>query len=284
MQLEDYLDNREIAILVWLGVFFLWAFTQKNNRKSLVNLVRPFAKRNIIILTVLMLLYIAGMIYIFWRLQFWEPKLLADTLLWMFGVAFVMFVNINHVTEEGYFKKIVIDNLKLILIIEFVVNLYVFDLWIELILVPILAILGAMLGVSSVKKEYKQVEAFLSKLLVIIGLGFGIYALYYIITDFQGFASLDNLKEFLLPIVFTFAFLPYVYIMALFINYELVFMRIKRLAKDGSLARYAKLKTLLAFHINLKSLHKWSRKVILININSKEDVKRAIKEVKVGGA
>jgi len=165
-----------------------------------------------------------------------------------------------------------------------VINLYVFDLWVELILVPIMAILGALLGYSSVFPKYKQVEKFLSYIVGIFGLGFLVYAIYNIIADFQGFMSASNFREFLLPIVFTILIFPVVYFMALYVSYELLFVRINFLVKNSSLAKYTKWKTVFAFHLNLKSLRIWSTKISMFNFDSKDDVINAIRTVKVKNA
>ena len=196
------------------------------------------------------------MVYIFYRFRLWDTSFINDTIVWIVGVAFVMYLNVNRVNNDEFFKKTIIDNLKLIIVLEFIINLYVFNFWVELFLVPLIAILVGVMGISSSNPENKQVESCLNTVFIVIGMGFLSYAIYNIIIDFQGFLSIDNLKKFLLPIVFTVIFLPFIYVMALYVTYDLIFRQIMNLIKDESLARYTRQKTIFSFHLNLKYLNK----------------------------
>lgn len=216
--------------------------------------------------------------------SFWDFSYLSVTVIWFISVAMSMFVNVPHLSESGAFKDIVWDNLKITAFIEFITNLYVFNFWIEFFFViPFSVILGGLLGVASVKYKGQRIESCLKSSAVILGTSFLIYALFRIISDFQGFASLYNLKEFILPFIFTVALLPFIYILALYVTHSSIYMRLDRLIKDKALARYAKWKTFFAFNINLKTLHKWSRKIYTLNFDDKESIIKAIGELKKNG-
>ena len=147
--INNILDNREIAIFFWMGILFLWAIFNKKIRQSLIGVLKALTKKAVAISSLLMILYIGLMIYLSQKIDLWRPSNLGETILWIFGVAFVMFVNVNHASEDYYFRNIVVDNLKFVVILEFITNVYVFNLWIELILVPIMAFIGAIWGYSS---------------------------------------------------------------------------------------------------------------------------------------
>jgi len=278
------LDNREKAIAIWLGVFFIWALSKKSVRDSLISLLKAFSKKVILISTILMAFYIGGMLYFFHQVNIWSISYLGDTIIWVVSVAFAMFVNIGRTREDDYFRKAIWDNLKIVAFVEFVTNLYVMDLWVELILVPILATLGGVLGVASVNPKYDQVESCLRKVVGAVGVGFIGFALYNIVVDFNGFVSVENLKEFLLPLMLTLAFLPFIYVMAIYVTYDLIFMRINHLIKHPALARYAKWKTIAILHLNLRALNKWLKKLTLQKFESKAEIKQAIMSVKLSGA
>jgi hypothetical protein len=281
--INKFLDNRELAILVWLIIFLFWALTKKNIRESISEIMKVFFQKVIFITTCLMLFYIGSIVYIFYRFGLWDFTLLSETIMWVIGEAFVMYLNSNKVKNNEYFKIVMIDSLKLTVVIEFIVNLYVFNFWIELILVPVFAILIGVLGVSSSKPEYKQVESCLTRIFILVGLLFLSYAIYNIIVDVHSFATINNFKEFLLPVVFTILFLPFIYMLALYLTYDLIFMRISFLIKDKSLARYIRWKTVFSFHLKLNSLNNWHDKIIRAEINSVDDVERVMFEVKTGG-
>ena len=281
--INNILDNREIAIFFWMGVLFIWAIFNKKIRQSIIGVLKALTKKAVAISSLLMILYIGLMIYLSQKIDLWRPSNLGETILWIFGVAFVMFVNVNHASEDNYFRNIVVDNLKFVVILEFITNVYVFNLWIELILVPIMAFIGAIWGYSSFDLKNKKVHSFFTAIVGIIGFFFLIYAVYNIIIDFQGFASINNLREFMIPLIFTVAFLPFIYVLALYLLYDLIFTRIRYIIKDQKLARYARMKTIFAFHVNLKWLRMWIRKIALQKLENKDDINRAIKDVKSKG-
>ncbi len=231
-----------------------------------------------------MFLYIGAITYLLHRINLWNISYLSDTIIWILGVAFVLFINISHAREDDYFQKAIVDNIKLVVFIEFVTNLYVFNLWVELILVPVLAILGALLGVASARPEYKRVESLIAPIVGLIGVGFLAYAVYNMIVDFKAFLSMQNLLTFLMPLILTILFLPFVYILAVYVIYDLIFMRIKNLATNSKLANYAKWQTLFVFHFNLRALNKWLRKIVVSKFESREAIKQAILSVKMSGA
>lgn len=282
--LNNILDNREIAILIWLGIFALWFLSKKESRKHILPLLKTLTSKVIAIPLVLMTLYVCLIVYYLKTLNFWDFSYLSVTVIWFVAVAMSMFVNASHLSESGKFKDVVWDNLKIAAIIEFIANLYVLNFWVEfLFIIPFSALLGGLLGVTSVNYKGQKIESCLNAIAGILGASFLGYALFKIVIDFQGFASLYNLKEFLLPLIFTVALLPFIYVLALYITYSSIYMRLDRLIKETALSKYAKRKTFFAFNINLKLLHKWSRKIYTLNFEDKESIIKGINELKKSG-
>ncbi len=157
--LKDILENREIAMLIWLGIFILWILSKKETRKHIAPLLKTLTGKVIAIPLTLMTLYVCLLIYFLINLGFWDFSYLSVTVIWFIGVAISMFVNAPHFTESGSFKDVVWDNLKITAFIEFIANLYVFNLWIEFFFViPFSVILGGLLGVSSVKYKGQKMS------------------------------------------------------------------------------------------------------------------------------
>jgi hypothetical protein len=274
------LDNREISILIWLGVLFLLLLFRKGFRKSLIAVLRSLTQKNIAITMLFMILYVCLSIYVLHRLNFWDLSNLSVTVIWFIGVALVLFMNIPDLMKDDLIKKVVWDSLKIAAIVEFIANIYVFDLWIELILVPLFTIIGARLGYLSGKYKSKKAKMIFNIMAAIIGIGFIIYALYNIILDFQGFASIANLRDFLLPIIFTVILLPYVLSVSLFFVYKDIFSYIDRLINDQSLVRYTKWKTVVEFNFQPRILYAWKRKICLLNIYDKDEITEEIDKLK----
>ncbi len=267
------LNNREIATIIWIILFFLFALLKEKLRSSFCQFVRITFSRFILGLIASMLVYVFLMVLTFQKIGFWDTSALKDTVAWTFGVAFVMLFNVNKAgEEEHYFQRIFSDNIKLAVILEFITNMYAFSLALELIMVPVATILIMMKMVAGLKPEHKQVDSSVGYILGIIGTVLIVATLRGIIVDFRSFASLRTLRDFLLPPVFTIALLPYIYVLALFIKYDSIFKRINYTNDDSDLALYAKRKVLRTFHINLTKLSKWSKEAGILRFSDRNEV------------
>ena len=80
------------------------------------------------------------------------------------------------------------------------------------------------------------------------------------------------MRDFFLPILLSFALLPFIYMMALFALYETFFIRIGSANKGSDVVQYAKRKVLVACNINLSKLNRVSRKAGYPKASNKNDV------------
>lgn len=148
----------------------VWGLRKPAIRGSLRNLVRTFFGRKIVLLVALMAAYIMGLVAGLHYLTIWRPSNLTATALWALSAVFVTLLNLNSISEdEHYFRKIALEQLQLLVVLEFVINFYVFDLWVELIIVPVAALIGGMLALAESDSSYASVKKFLDLLLVISG-------------------------------------------------------------------------------------------------------------------
>lgn len=256
------LNNREMAIAIWLFIAIIWGISNSKIRESLLKVAKAFFARKLSLLYLIMFAYIALLIMAASAMGIWTMKHLPLTILWGGFVAFVMLFNFQKANDSNYFKSSLKDNFKALIILEFVLNLYVFDLWLELFLVPFMAIIGGMLAISETNKGYEIVKKVLNFIMSLIGLIFIGYAGYMVVTDFKNFATLENLESFYLPILFSITFIPFVYLFALYSGYEAFFIRLGFFVENTKVLRYAKRKTILASNLNLWKLNKWSKYVI----------------------
>jgi len=246
----DILDNREKAIFIWIVFGIFIGITNKKIRKSFLSLVKAFFNGQLAIINSLYILYTILVVKILFELNIWGPEFIGDTIFWFFGVAISMVVNLSEDIKSDFFKSTLLKAVKSLIIIEFLVNLYVFHILIELILVPTLIFLGAIIDFASINSKYEQVEKFTNIIVGIFGFVFISYSIYKVATDFTGFLKIQNLYEFLLPIFFTILFLPFLYCLAVYISYEQLFfhidIRIKNLQKNKRIKKMIVKKMLLS--------------------------------------
>ena len=278
----DYLNrtfnNREIALISYLIIFIIWTLTQKNIRQSIVTVIKAFMARKILISIFVLLLYIALIAYGLFKIGLWDKSMIKDTVYWTFGVGFIIMMDFDKaLKEEHYFKNLVKENFKVLIIIEFIVGLYVFGIITEFILMPFVILFSMLLGYTEVYKEHGQVRKFLNGIFGILGTIYLIYSGYHICSDFTGFATLGNLKTFLFPLIMFVLFLPFAYSFALFAHYESLFVRLGFFLKDKKLRRFAKWRIILSVNFSILRLKRMTPGMLFSDCSTREDIKNEIK-------
>ena len=222
-----------------------------------------------------MLAYIALCIALLARANFWHWSNLKDTLLWTIGSAFGLFLRSNEAGgDEKFFRSAVYENLKFVAMLEFVVNMYTFPLWVEIVFVPLVALIVLINEYAKWKEEegFDKVRSLSAGLLGIIGIGVLAFTVSQVVGDLREFATTQMLFDLVLPFVLTSFLLPFIYMMALLIQYETLFMRIDFFTPDKSLSRYAKLKVFLSCNFHLYRLHRFSRKAGVLKFRDKDEL------------
>lgn len=259
----ESLNNREVAILIWIFLSFIICLSIKDIRKSLFKVIQSFLTPKILFPILLLLAILIFVAIILNLVNLWEPSLITEMVIWFFGTALGSFFGTLDATrEQDYFKKYLKSTISVLLVFEFIVNAYAFSLIIELISVPLLFFLSAASVISEKKyKDYRQVKIFVDTILAI----YVFIALYFtirqIIQNWNSFASLQNLEVFLLPLLLSFITFPYYFALTVAIIYESFFLRLKRILKSNDQDFFQELRRriLFRFNLNLEKLRRLSR-------------------------
>jgi len=260
----DIFSSREKALIVWLVLFMVWACFQRNIRKSLWGVVKVLFHRKIFAVILAMFSYALMLVYAFHRLHIWDYSLVKDTVFWVFGSAFILLMNVDNASkEEGYFKKLVADNLKLIVLLEFVVTFYTFNFWLEMTIMPILFIVAVISAMSEAKQEFAQVKKLVDSILWLFGVGLIILTVSSIFKHYQSLVDISNIRTIMLPPALTIAYIPFLYFFALVMSYETLFVRLDIfLSNRKDLARLIKIEAIKTCKGNLNKLKLISSKII----------------------
>lgn len=281
MQIISQINNRELSILIWFVIFLIWCLTQKNIRQSGYSLIKAFFNIKFVYAYIFMLLYIIIIILPFYFIGIWGVFWLKNTILWIICVAYVMLFKFSSATDTDFIRNSIKDNLKILVVLEFIINLYVFNLFSELLLVPFTVLIGGMIAVAESDIKYKAVQKFLNIILSMMGFVFLAYAIFQISNDLNGFLSKNNLVDLVLPICLTIMFLPFIYFIALYANYEKLFLRLRYFIKDKDVLSYSKRKIIYEFNFNLRELNNWGKYYNYSHINTKKDIDDSILNFKM---
>jgi hypothetical protein len=272
-------NNREISIFIWVVILLFWIFSKKETRKSSISVIKAFLK--LFKWYLIMVIYIVILIIIFHKMRLWDFSLLKNTIYWTFGGAFILFFNVNKALEnEKYFTKIFKDCFKLIIVVEFLSNLYSFNIVIELISIPILVFTGAMLGFSENKTEHKNVQILFNGVLIIYTLGVLIYSFVRISDSFKSLLTIENLKSLLFGSAMTLLLIPFLYLVALYMAYE-DFLKMKKfiLKENAKLYRFLKWEVFNRCRFSLKRIKIVNKNLHIYTSIEKEQIKYELNSI-----
>ncbi len=279
----DILNNREWAFVIWFFIFIIFTLSSpkmKKVRESFKQVLKAFFVKAIITTLALMIIYITIVVFALFKIGLWESHQLKNTIIWAISVGALSLFKINSIKEDRhFFKNSVLANLKLIAIVQFVIGVYTFGLFVELLLVPLLVILGAMLALAQTDEKYHLVEKILNGIMVTFGSILIFYSIYMLISNCGEFAKKQTIYDFYIPPLLTFLYLPFIFVMMVFTTYEVVFVRLQFFIKDLKLRRFAKIYSMFTFHFRINLLERWASTLPFQDTSSKDDIKKSVKRI-----
>ena len=93
--MTDLFNTREIAIGIWIVIGLILFATFGKGRKSLHQLVKAVAQRQLVILYFAILIYCGIIVYALYQWNFWQCSFLKDTIIWIVLSGFGMLMRMN---------------------------------------------------------------------------------------------------------------------------------------------------------------------------------------------
>lgn len=251
--IQAIFNNREIALLFWIALIVLAVLLSKL-RKSLVPIFKILTGKMFLIIFSLIGIYLYGIILLLKYLEVWQSSNLKDVLFWFFSVGLILVFKINDAKSNAYFKGIFLSAIKWTIILEFIVNLYSFSLFTEIIILPVLVFLAMTQAVAEMDEKHKMVSKFLQNVIAVAGLLIFSFSLYKTVINFDAVLTFQNLIVFLLPSTITILFIPFVYFLALYSTYESYFIQLDFMTVKKDKVKEVKKLILRIANINLDKL------------------------------
>lgn len=250
----DTLSNREIAWAGWSLALLAFVLSNKPLRKIIWGTLNVLAVPTILIVGLLFLDYVLVIIDILQRIGFWNTSLTKDTLLWLLGSGLVLMFNAPTVRDTGHFKRNVLDMVKMMIVLEFIVNFYTFSLLTEIILQPILVFILWLKTIADIKPEHKIARGPLNFIISAFGIGVLLLSIYQTFLNPTILFTAINLKFLILPAILTILTLPFIYFLTLYANYESLFIRLRFLEKEHNYRKALMWEIIKVANLNLKKL------------------------------
>lgn len=250
------LDSREQALAIWVLLVAALSATRADVRAAFRPLLRIALEPKLATLFLAAGAYTAGVVAASaWR-GAWHSSSLKETIYWFCGATVVLLVRAPDASREPVrLRAVARSALSLTIIVEFLLNLYVFPLAIELVIIPLVTLIVMMNTVAESQAELAAARRFFTGLMVTIGLVLAAVAVARAIGSPEPLLTRVNIEALLVPPALTLTFLPFLYLFMLVSCYEQIFFRIDFFLKgDRRRARRLKWRIARAFHLNLYRL------------------------------
>lgn len=281
---QDYdfsFNNREIAFGVLIITTVCIMITNKNLRTSLMAVLMALFNKHFVRIYFEIIVYFSLVVHILYRLNYWEFKYTKDTLLWLLLTAsYLTFRTVDNNKEEKLFQTLLRDTIGITIVFEFLQNTYTFPVIVEIIIIATLIVVGMLIGYVDIYPEKAgngEVKKFLTGLSTIIGLTIILYLTINVGTSYKKLFTVDMIKRFFLPIIYTIMYIPYLAYLATWVTYDEALVPL-RLNKNCNrwLRTWFKIRLLLHCGIGRQKIMciRKNKYHLIINMKNKKDVDR----------
>lgn len=272
------LNTREMAIIIWLIVFLILILFIKNTRKSVIDILKAFRSIKLIIPFIGMTLYISLILYLLFCIGLFNISLIKDTIFWFIIGAFPLFLKANDIEKKykNFFRNNAFKFMALPTVFSFLINFYTFNIIIELILIPVSILIICLIVVSKTDEKYKPAEKFFSFLITIIFIYLILNVIYNLLINPKGFFNIDTGITYILPTILTITLLPYIYALALYIEYEEFYSLLKRVLNDSNMHKDVFKKVFKKYNLDFFGLTAFLSEFRIFNIQKNEDIEKEI--------
>ncbi|WAJ35071.1 hypothetical protein OUO20_09690 [Arthrobacter sp. FX8] len=165
----------------------------------------------------------------------WDAKLITPTIVWFITVALVSLFRLRRAqTQPHFFRNLALGAIAAPVAVQFVLDMYPFELSTELVLQAGFVVLGILSGFSAGNPEYHRAHQVFNAMIVFLALVVALHSAFEIAAQWSRIDFLMEARKFALPIGMTAAFLPFMYAFALYATYETAAFRMRATVPVGT--------------------------------------------------
>ena len=242
---------------------------------------KALVQRKLVILFGWTILNVGVLCWLLSMIGLWGRDQATATVLWtvLSGLALVG-RTLSAGNDQGYFKRLFVDCLKITVVLEFLVVGYSFSLPTELLLVFFMTILVLSIEASRAKDELASVR----KLFEWIVAGVVTFVLWKAVWGIwdrpDAFFTTKTGRNFLLPMLLTAGSIPFLYLLHCYSNIEIARIRMDlKTFQSDELKQYARRRFLLRFMARPRLLLRAARQFHSIPAETTDDVDRIVAEI-----
>lgn len=279
---QETFKNRQIAAGIWLLVAVGACLLSKNLRGCIWDLLKASVQKTLLVLIGSLGMYLAILCGLLLSLGLWATNQLPSTVLWFLfsGIAFSGRAVLTK-DDENYFRNLVRDSVKVLVVVEFLIAEYSFSLAWELLLVPVTTLLGLLIVVSQAKTEHASVTRFLQLIFLAVVTLFLWHSITSLWEQPAAFLTTKTGRDFLLPILLTLGSIPFFYLLHCYSHLERAGNQInQKVFQSDDLKRYAKRRFYLVFLFRPGLLRRAVRQFHSLPAETNGDVDQIISDIR----
>jgi hypothetical protein len=272
-------NNREIAAAIWLTLFAVGILSKSEIRASIAGVVRSFFAWKLLACFAAMTLYTASMILVLYAVGFWQFDMTKDTALWFFTASAMVLRFMTSHKPDSILRDVLIENVKLIIFLEFIMETYVMPLPAELVAFPVVTTLTLIMTVAQSNEKHATAARLSTFLLGAVGFFVLGFAIWRAIGDYRSLGTMATVRGIAFPPLMSILLVPFIYVMTCFVYYDDIFIRLKVGSnKAPTVLRYAKRRMFSHCGLSLSRLRNLrSCPQEIMRIESNEDVDRLLR-------
>lgn len=277
----EIFNTRELAYLIWGTVVFCVFLFVKSLRRDFLPVLKSLVDRHFLRVYFFTILYISLCCFTISRIGLWDFSLIKDTIVWGIFAALPMMYNIMQAKNlKRYFGSTLKDLFQITIVLEFVLGLYTFSLWAELLIVPITLMLGTLIAFSGQDEKNHKVTKLFKWISAALGLFLIAEVIGHIIGHFTEYWRISYFKQFLLPLTLAVMFVPFLYLLVCFARFEETFAVLKIRIKSPKLLRYTKRILFFGFFNNIEGFNRWRQHVFRGKYQDRPAIRQSVREIK----
>lgn len=270
-----------MTIIILAIVFLIFIFFYKSTRKAVFDLLMIFfSSKKIVIPFIGMILYLSLILslilYLLSCMGLFNISLIIVAIFWFIIGAIPLFFKANDIKKKykNFFRNNAVESIKLPTVVGFLINFYTFNLIAELILILAIIVIVLLITVSKTDEKYKPAEKFFSIILLIIMIYLILNFIYNLFINPNGLLNINTGITFILPAILTITLLPYIYALALYIEYDTFYSRLKVVFDDPETYKYIFKKVFKKYNLDFFRLTAFIAEFRIYNTQNNEDIEK----------
>jgi len=224
----SYLNNRELAAATVILVVFAYCLVNWKARLSLFALVKCVLQWKIALTALASWLVIAVGIGLLKVMGLWNDALLKDAIIWsVFSGTALAFRGVSESDPNAKFKALAMDQIKGVLVFEFLVNVYSMSYPMELVWLLLMILVTLFIAVGERDESNLPAIKLFRIVQGVLGFWMMAFVVYSLWRKPSEFFEIEALQAFVIPILLAIWVLPFGYLVSLIVGYETLYSRLK---------------------------------------------------------